>query len=138
MLLVVPALAGCGYSTWLGYQYYWAGTCVVSLVIVIITTLFVIFFNVVALLPLCNVNVFRKNATIFTVSLASIYIVYLTWSAMASNYDESCQLNMNDSTNTILQIVFGLIFSFVTIISIALATAERKAGAEKTITDDII
>lgn len=45
---------------------------------------------------------FRRNANIFTVTIACIYIVYLTWSAMASNYDDSCQMNMNDSTNTVL------------------------------------
>jgi len=88
---------------------------------------------------MCNVNVFRIDATIFTVTLASIYIVYLTWSAMASNYDESCQLNMNDSTNTILQIIVGLIFAFVTIVSIALAYKEQVSrGESKTLGEDII
>lgn len=74
------------------------------------------------MLPLCNVNVFRKEATPFTVTLVTIYVVYLTWSAMASNYNPECQLNMNDDINTGLQIVVGLVFTFTMIISIATAS----------------
>lgn len=73
---------------------YWAGTCPINLCIVIVTTLFVVFFYIISLVKLCNVTIFRRNATIFTVSLASIYIIYLCWAAMSSNedclpYDES-------------------------------------------------
>jgi len=68
--------------------------------VVTISFLFVLFWYVVSFLPCCNVNLFRKNATVFTVTLASIYVVYLTWSAMASNYNSECQLNMNDNQNT--------------------------------------
>jgi len=77
------------------------------------------------------VNVFRQNATIFTVTLASIYIVYLTWTAMASNYDSECQLNMNDSSNTALQIIIGLIFTLTTIVTIALASDETFKDTNK-------
>lgn len=102
MMLTVAILLTLGNAAWLGYQFYWAGTCALSLVVVSITLVFVVFFYVAALLKLCNVNVFRPNATIFTVSLASVYITYMSWSAMSSNYDETCQMNHNDTTNTAL------------------------------------
>lgn len=43
---------------------------------------------------------------------------------MASNYNPECQLNMNDDTNTVLQILVGLVFTFTMIVSIATASAE--------------
>lgn len=98
---------------------------------VTISFLFVLFWYVASFLQCCNVNVFRKNATVFTVTLASIYVVYLTWSAMASNYDSECQLNMNDNQNTVLQIIIGLIFTFITVISIAVASHDHIENGQK-------
>jgi len=89
-LILISVAGGGGLFTWLGYQYYWAGTCDLSLAIVVITTVFVGLFYIVAFLKCFGVNIFRENATIFTVTIASIYIVYLTWSAMAANYNPEC------------------------------------------------
>lgn len=68
--------------------------------VVISTTVFVVFFYVAALVKLCNVTVFRDNATVLTVSIANIYIVYMSWSAMASN--SNCEINFDTNTNTVL------------------------------------
>jgi len=102
MLLIFVVTFGLASFAWLGAQFYWAGTCGLSIAIVAITLICIVCFYTFALLPMCNVNKFRKEANIFTVTLVTIYISYLTWSAMASNYDDDCQTNMNDSTNTVL------------------------------------
>lgn len=80
--ILVTAASG----VWLGFQYYWASNCGLSLFSVILTTVFVVFFYVAALVKLCNVEVFRGNATVFTVSLASVYVVYMSWITIASDY----------------------------------------------------
>lgn len=126
MLVLSIVLSG-GISVWLGYQFYWAGACAIPLFVVITTSIFVVFFYVAALVKLCNVNVFRDNATVFTVSLACIYITYMSWSAMASKPDDDCQLNFETNTNTVLQIVFGLFFTLMTLMSIAMASADEVA-----------
>jgi len=104
MLIIFVLVFGAGCFAWIGAQFYWAGTCGLSIAIVAITLLFMLFFYGSAIAQMCCFNryPFRRNANIFTVTIACIYIVYLTWSAMASNYDDSCQMNMNDSTNTVL------------------------------------
>lgn len=127
LLLAISIILSSGISVWLGYQYYWAGSCGIPLFVVITTTVFVVFFYVAALTKLCGVKVFRENATVFTVSLACIYIVYLSWLAMASRPDDDCELNFDSNTNTVLQIVFGLIFTFLTLMSIAMASADEAA-----------
>ena len=108
-------------GVWLGYQYYWADQCGIPLLVVISTTVFVAFFYIQALLRLCNVTVFRDNATILTVSLACIYIVYMSWAAIATN-DTYCPLNFSTNTNTVMQIVLGVFFTFLTVLSIAIAS----------------
>jgi hypothetical protein len=97
MLLLTSIILTLINGVWLGFMFYWAGTCVINLFIVISTTISVILFYVFSLLRLCNVSIFRRNATIFTISLASIYIVYLSWSAMATN--EEC-LPYDETINT--------------------------------------
>lgn len=100
-MLVASIIITIGNAVWLGFQFYWSGTCGISLIVVSSTTAFVIFFYVAALVKLCNVEVFRKNATIFTVSVASVYIVYMSWSATASITDSvGCEVNFDAETNT--------------------------------------
>ena len=130
-MLTVSIVFGLALFAWLGLQFWWAGSCGLSIAVVLITLLFVLFWYIASFLQCCNVNLFRKNATVFTVTLASIYVVYLTWSAMASNYNSECQLNMNDNKNTALQIVIGLVFTFITISSIAVASNESVTNGQK-------
>lgn len=87
----------------------------------IVTTVFVVFFYVVAFLKLCNVDIFRENATLLTCSLASVYMVYMSWTTIASTPYDECKPH-NPVANSALQIFIGLIFTFLTILSIAIAT----------------
>ena len=78
-------------GTWLGFQFYWAAGCTLNFLIVLLTTLFAVFFYAVALSKLCNVTVFRENATMMTCSLATLYMTYLSWTTISSNPHDECQ-----------------------------------------------
>lgn len=127
---------------WLGMMIYWSGFCPINLTITIVTAAFVVFLYFISLLKLCNITFFRQNATIFTVSLASNYIVYLCWAAMSSN--EDC-LPYDESINSGAQVVIGALFTFATIISIALAAKDKHKSnkiqtesiASEMVTEDI-
>lgn len=128
MLLLTSIVISIGNFIWLGFMFYWAGTNGINLFIVILTTVFVVFFYIAALIKLCNVQLFRRNATIFTVSLASVYIIYLCWAAMSSNLQS---LPYRSSINTGLQIGIGALFTFITILSIAIASSDIKSSSSE-------
>lgn len=98
--------------------------------ILILTTVFVVFFYTVALIRLCGVETFRKNATIFTVSLAAIYIVYMCWTSLASHPDAQCNPFANSGGNTGAQIIVGLFFTFITLLSISISSTEHSGRGE--------
>ena len=80
-------------GTWLGFQFYWAAGCTLNFLIVLLTTLFAVLFYAVALSKLCNVTVFRENATMMTCSLATLYMTYLSWTTISSNPHDECRPN---------------------------------------------
>lgn len=131
MLLLTSILISTGCGIWLGYQFYWVGTCGLSLFIVILTLVFTVFFYTAALIKLCNIQIFRRNATIFTVSLASVYIVYMSWTSIASNPDPQCNPFSKSTGNTALQIIIGVIFTLSTVMSIALASNEHSNRSQE-------
>lgn len=45
-----------------------------------------------------------------------LYMVYLTWTALASRPTDKCNPFYREDHGTILQIVFGLVFTFITLI----------------------
>lgn len=129
----------CGFSiilaiismAWIGLQIYWFHGCTIGIITIVVTILFFIFYFVVALLPLCDVVIFRKNATIFVVGISTIYVTYLSWTALASHPDKECNAMIDSGWNTTLQILVGAGFTFANIWSIAIASAENNAGKEK-------
>lgn len=62
----------------------------------------------------------RKDASIFTSSIVSAYVVFLSWSAMASSPEEECNPFVNDSGNLTSQIIIGGIFTFVCLLGISM------------------
>lgn len=84
------------------FQFLWFTSCGIGIATLSLTVAFFIFFYVVAFLPLCNVNVFRPNATIFVVGISSIYVVYLSWTALASHPDKECNDMIDSGANTFM------------------------------------
>jgi len=116
----------------LAFEFIWFSGCALGNIVLIITIIFFIFFYVVSLLKLCDVKMFRPNATVFVVGFATTYVVYLSWTAMASHPDKECNDMIDSGTNTAMQIIVGTIFTFINIWSIAIASSEGAGGKEKT------
>lgn len=111
-----------------------------------ITLLSIVAFFGIGFSKLCDGvgDRFRQNATIFPASLASLYFTYLSWSALSSIPDETCNPLFFSRTNTIMQIIVGSIFTFATIGSIATASKSSaqqkeplKMAAENIVAEDV-
>jgi TRAP-type C4-dicarboxylate transport system permease small subunit len=70
----------------------------------------------------------REDASILTSSLVLLYISYLQWSALASNPRIECNPFDSSSTNTILQIILGLFFTFISLIIISGSTKKSDVS----------
>lgn len=101
LLLVYSIVTTIACGIWIGYQFYWYGQCAEGITNMIVLVVFVIFFYITALVKLCDVDVFRQNSNIFTVSLVTSYMSYLVWTAMASHPDPTCNPFTLNSGNTI-------------------------------------
>ena len=118
-----------------------------ALTVLSVVTVLCIFWHLSAYMRLCNVHVFRDNWNPFVAGTTVTYIVYLTWSFLASwSQDpvnkkgttgpfvlapDSCYYKQGETYSIMLQVFVGLTFTTVTIMS--LATAARKdspQGAE--------
>ena len=119
-------------SVWIGFQFAWYSGCALGNIVLVITILAFLVFYTISLLKLCDVAIFRPNATIFVVGFVNTYIVYMSWTAMASHPDKECNDMIDSDVNTFMQILIGAIFCFINIWSIAVASATDSAGKEKT------
>ena len=68
----------------------------------------------------------RPDASAFTSSLALSYFLFLQWSALSQNNDPKCNpyhrlstSSSNYALNNILMMVFGLMFTFVSLLVIS-------------------
>ena len=109
----------------------WYAGCGVGIYAVTLSVVFFLFYYAVALVRLCDVDIFRPNASVFVVGFSSTYVVYLSWTALASHPDKECNDMIDSGANTAMQIIVGTIFTFVTMFSIATAAAEQDGKGEK-------
>jgi hypothetical protein len=64
----------------------------------------------------------RSDASILTSAIASSYCLYLQWSSLSSDSDSGCNSLLALKSNVILQIVFGLIITMISLIIISGST----------------
>ena len=62
----------------------------------------------------------------FVVGVATLYVSYLSWSALASDPDEGCNDMITSSANTFMQILVGSIWTFLNLWAIAIAANEPE------------
>lgn len=90
---------------------------------------FIMIISTVAVIAM-HVLVFfkpRPDASILTSSIASVYILYLQWSALSSDQNSQCNPNLNQGSNVFWQIFLGL---FVTFVSLGMSGATIKSEDE--------
>ena len=131
-LLLSYSIAAFLISTgWIVFMWFFFRDCASGMFTLIVTTAAVGFFTIVALLKIFDVNVFRENATVFVTGNVNLYITYLGWTAVASNPHAECNPFIESGWNTFAQIAVGLVFTFVTIWSIAIASSAQSSKAKE-------
>jgi len=115
-LIVLTGLFTGGTIVFLVYQFIWFHGCAGTIVIIAATCVLMIAFYALVLLRT------RKDASIFTSSVVSLYVAYLGWSAMASMPKDTCNPFTVSKPNTIAQIFVGMFFTFVSLFTISAIT----------------
>ena len=98
--------------------------CAGSDVIMTVTTL-----GVVAMYGLVFLRS-RKDASVLTSAIASLYCLYLQWTALSSDINTECNPNLSNHGTVIWQIVLGMVF---TVISLFTISASTKSGEETSV-----
>jgi hypothetical protein len=68
----------------------------------------------------------RENASILTNACVTSYLLYLSWTAMASEPEETCNPFINSNENTVAQIFLGFFFTAISILSISIITTSGE------------
>ena len=66
----------------------------------------------------------RPDSSLFTSAMVNLWLCYLLWSALASQPDPVCNTVYGAPGTTVFQIVSHLIWTFVTLLSLAIATTD--------------
>ena len=107
-----------GTIVFLVFQFIWFSGCGGNIGILVVTCVIIVVFFILNLIKT------RKDGSVFTAGLISIYIAYLGWSAMASRPDEECNPFKESVPNLISQIVVGATFTFFSLFSISTMSSE--------------
>jgi hypothetical protein len=67
----------------------------------------------------------RKDASILTSSIASLYCLYLQWTALSSDSNRTNNPNLGTASNNTLQIAFGMFFTVLSLFIISSSTSEK-------------
>jgi threonine/homoserine/homoserine lactone efflux protein len=98
-----------GNVVWSVYQYVWYKHCAYNVTMITVTLVVCVAFYVIVLFRT------REDASLLTSSVVVAYILYLQWSAMASNPEAECNPFIESAANTTLQIVIGLAFTLMSL-----------------------
>ena len=114
-----------GNITWMVYQYIWYKECGSNSTMMSITLAACVFFYVIVFFRT------REDASMLTSSIVVSYSLYLQWSALASKPDIVCNPFINSNTNTTMQIIAGLSFTFM---SLAIISSTTKSEDKSNLT----
>ena len=136
----------CGFSivlaivdaVWFAFQFIWFSGCGLGTTVLVINVLFFLFFYGISLQRFCGCEKFRPNATVLVVGLANTYVVYLSWSGLASHPEPECNDLIDSGFNTFFQILVGTIFTFITLWSIAVASTDTSNKEKNTMGQGVI
>ena len=102
------------------YQYIWFHGCAYNDVFITIALVAaIIFYGLIFLRT-------REDASILTSSIVVAYILYMNYAALASN-PADCNPVEQSSANTLMQILIGLFFTFVSLL--AISTSVKRTGS---------
>jgi hypothetical protein len=96
IVIILTLLFTAGNVTWVVFQYKWYSSCAGSATIMSITLVFCVGFYILVLFRT------REDASLLTSAIVVCYILYLQWSALASNPDSECNPSLDSNANTVL------------------------------------
>jgi hypothetical protein len=92
----------------------------------VVTCIFILIFYVLVVMRT------REDSSVFTSSIVTSYMTYLSWAAMASHPDDECNPMINSGGNTAAQILVGFLFTFMTLfVTSSLSKTDQSAREEK-------
>lgn len=121
IMIIITALIYGLDIVFLVFQFIWFKGCAINVIILCIVIFFGIAFTVLVVLKT------REDSSILTNAFVLSYALYLSWSAMASRPDESCNPFIHSNGNTIYQIALGLLFTLVTLFSVSVMTKSEDS-----------
>jgi hypothetical protein len=116
MLIVFTVIIYALDLVFLIFQFIWFKGCAFNIIILCVTILFGIIFTVLVALKT------REDSSILTNAFVMSYALFLSWSAMASRPNDSCNPFLGSSSNTLYQIGLGLLFTLIALFSISMIT----------------
>lgn len=120
MIIITAIIYGLD-IVFLVFQFIWFKDCAINIIILCIVIFFGIAFTALVALKT------REDSSILTNAFVLSYALYLSWSAMASRPDESCNPFIHSNGNTIYQIALGLLFTLVTLLSVSVMTKSEDS-----------
>lgn len=99
LLIAVSVVSTTGSIVWLVFCYKWFWGCWGPNLILIETSIFLLWFYTAALLRIFNITL-RDNYTPFVCSMVVPYLVYLCWTSLASLPSDKCNDLANSKGNT--------------------------------------
>ena len=121
ILIVSTLLLTSGNITWIVLQYIWftGFDCTFNVWQMTFTCIAGIAMYVIVLFRT------RNDASIFTSSIVLCYNLYLQWSALSSNPYGVCNPYTTSAGNTTFEIIAGLIFTFISLLTISSQTSKE-------------
>jgi hypothetical protein len=138
VLLSLTGIFTAGNIVWIVFQFilFTGNGCGGNVTIMIITCVAIVLIYGVVLLRL------RPDASIFTSSLVSSYLLYLQWSALSSDPSPECNpysfgatSGYNAKANTITMMCLGLLFTFSALLVVGGHT--KKAGEQEQLSETL-
>jgi hypothetical protein len=105
------------------FQFIWFSGCALNIIILCLTIIFGIIFTVLVVLKT------RDDSSILTNAFVMSYALFLSWSAMASRPEDSCNPFVEHAANTLYQIGLGLVFTVISLMSISLMTKSEDGDS---------
>lgn len=110
-------------------EFVWFHACWANNLLILVPVLFAVGY------VLCVIFKTRENGSLFTSAVMVLYLVYLNWTALASRPSDNCNPFYLEDFGTVLQVFFGLFFTFLTLVILACGVKSTKNTTENKFKD---
>ena len=119
-LLTIFLILFSGNITWIVFQFILFGNCEANNWIMSFTLIAAVLMHGLVLLRT------RDDASLLTSSIVLTYCLYMQWSALSSDVNTQCNPYYSNPTNTICLLIFGLFFTYASLLVISASTKKEE------------